>query len=78
MYPSIQVILLHQVMYSSAKILVVGSQWTQISLQSEWLINDSLFERPTMACTQIPVHSWDPARGFWHWLEGRLNQRFTL
>ena len=62
-------------MCSSVEIFVLGPQWTQISLQPEWLINDGFFDRPTMACTQIPVHSWGTEQGFWRWLEGRVNQR---
>ena len=53
-------------MCSSVEIFVLGPQWTQISLQPEWLINDGFFDRPTMACTQIPVHSWGTEQGFWH------------
>ena len=65
-------------MCSSVEIFVLGPRWAQISLQPEWLINGGFFDRPTMACTQIPVHIWGREQGFWHWLEGRLNQKFTL
>ena len=35
-----------------------------MSLQSDWQIDNGLFNRPVMVCTQILIHRWGPRKRF--------------
>ena len=63
-------------------ILAMGRQWTQritgntfrIFLQPDWQNDNSFFNRPIMARTQILVHRWGLQQGFPRCFVDRLNQ----
>ena len=65
-----------------ADILALGRQWTQritgnafrIFLQPDWQNDNSFFNRPIMARTQILVHRWGLQKRFRRCFADRLNQ----